>query len=62
MCCALTETKVNNFSTSDIVPTRLCTHTADAAAVNSRCLEELEGVYKLYTFLDFLNLDFFRTT
>ncbi|VDP59403.1 unnamed protein product [Heligmosomoides polygyrus] len=40
---ALTETKANNFSAEGIVPTRLCTHTADALAVNTHSLEELEG-------------------
>ncbi|EYC02972.1 hypothetical protein Y032_0096g2872 [Ancylostoma ceylanicum] len=45
---ALTETKTNNFSMSDIVPTRLCTHTADALAVNNRCLEELEGQPRIF--------------
>ncbi|EPB68212.1 hypothetical protein ANCCEY_12697 [Ancylostoma ceylanicum] len=33
---------------SDIVPTRLCTHTADALAVNNRCLEELEGQPRIF--------------
>ncbi|KIH67310.1 hypothetical protein ANCDUO_02359 [Ancylostoma duodenale] len=45
---ALTETKTNNFSMSGIVPTRLCTHTADALAVNNRCLEELEGQPRIF--------------
>ncbi|KAJ1370312.1 hypothetical protein KIN20_032006 [Parelaphostrongylus tenuis] len=40
---ALAETKLNNFSSIGIVPTLLCTHTADALAVNTRYLEELEG-------------------
>ncbi|KAJ1363050.1 hypothetical protein KIN20_022806 [Parelaphostrongylus tenuis] len=37
---------MNNFSSIGIVPTRLCTHTADALAVNTRYLEELEGLCK----------------
>ncbi|KAK6020830.1 hypothetical protein OSTOST_13509 [Ostertagia ostertagi] len=48
VCTALMETKENNFSAEGIVPTRLCTHTSDALAVNRRCLEELEGTCKIF--------------
>ncbi|KAK6737350.1 hypothetical protein RB195_019821 [Necator americanus] len=48
VCKALDETKRNSFLTAGIVPTRLCTHTADAMAVNNRCLEELEGPSRIF--------------
>ncbi|WKX94328.1 hypothetical protein Q1695_011521 [Nippostrongylus brasiliensis] len=48
VCKALDETKRNDFSSEGVVPTRLCTHTADALAVNTRCLEDLEGTSKVF--------------
>ncbi|KAJ1363039.1 hypothetical protein KIN20_022804 [Parelaphostrongylus tenuis] len=44
VCAALAQTKLNNFSSIGIVPTRLCTHTSDALAVNTRYLEELDDI------------------
>ncbi|VDO30530.1 unnamed protein product [Haemonchus placei] len=48
VCTALSGTKSNDFSVDGLVPTRLCTHTSDALAVNTRCLEELEGACKVF--------------
>ncbi|XGW09890.1 hypothetical protein V3C99_011840 [Haemonchus contortus] len=48
VCTALSGTKSNDFSVDGLVPTRLCTHTSDALAVNTRCLEELEGSCKVF--------------
>ncbi|VDM65258.1 unnamed protein product [Strongylus vulgaris] len=47
-CAALIETQKNSFSSFGIVPTRLCTHSADAVAVNNRCLEELQESCKIF--------------
>lgn len=48
----LMTTSSQNIEKEGILATRLCTHTADAAATNAAKLEELEGETKVFTAID----------